>query len=798
MSLFHNFLSTVRRYKVSSALNIAGMAVAFAAFYIILTQVSWNMGYDRKVKDADRVFLMTLTSDATSGKYTPFLPRPVGNRLLEAGSGVENYGILQCRNIGDPQFMYVKHGEKIDKAPFTGAWMITPGVCELFGMETVQGDMSEMEYSQSLALSESFANQNGLKIGDMVDIENMDCRHLREVVAIVKDGPANSDCRHAQVILPMSSTENMESYENWTYPFFVKLAHAEDKELFEKSVLPIVSEMYGDNPGVMKADPPCKLIPLDELYYTKYLSSPVTLVGNRTSDISLLAVGILILLIALVNYINFFFALVPVRIRSVNTYKIYGQSRAGLVFSFLLETLGMVLVSLALAAVLVVLFARSQLAGFITTPMNFDRNVGILLLTVGVAVVTCLAGSVYPALYITSFEPALALKSGFSATGPGKTLRTLLIGFQFVISIVLIISSIFIKLQREYMLTYDLGFDREQLITGYVNSTVNHYCPAAEAFADRMRGDSRIVDVAWSGGDVIQKDRMGWGRDYRDGVFYFECFPVSYNFLDVLGLKVVEGRNFTKADEESENGVIIFNENTRQQYDIGFDTPFNGHTNESCELAGFCNDFHFRPLQYQDSPFAFYVFGKYPWTDRLNWIYVRTEAGSNPYDVMDFITKTILEMDPMCEPESIHLQLFDKAVETHYKDEQKVSGFMTLFTLIAILLSLMGVFGIVLFDTQHRSREIAVRRVLGAETTGILSLFNRRYIIMILVCFVMAAPVGYMVVSRYFAAYPYHMAISWWIFALTLLAVLLVTVAIVTLRSLSAALANPVDSLANE
>lgn len=799
MSIFNNFISTVRRYKVSSMLNIAGMAVAFAAFYIILTQVSWNMGYNRKVKDSDRIFLVTLSSDAAHGKFTPFLPRPVGNRLAGTGYGVESYGILQTRDIGSAQFMFVKSDAAALRVPFTGVWIAESGLFNAFGVETVQGDLSKLTFGNTIALSNSLAAEYGIGIGDIVDIESRDFKCPREVVAIVADGPANSDFRLAQVILAMSDTENLDSYENWTYPFYVKLAGATDKDQFEESVKPVLKELYGDNPNYNYSEDNmrCNLIPLNGLYYTRQLTNNVTLVGNRTSDISLLAVGILILLVALVNYINFFFALVPVRIRSVNTYKIFGQSRTGLVTGFLLETSGMVLLSLVLAAGLTVLFSRSWASDFLNAPTAFSRNPGLVLLTVGTALGTSLAGTVYPAMYITSFQPALALKPGFSATGQGKTMRNTLVGFQFVISMTLIICSIFIGLQRKFLLTYDLGFDREQLITGVINSTVSHYGPQADAFRDRLRSDSRIVDVAWADCDVIQKNRMGWGRAYRDETMYFESFPVSYNFLDVLGLKISEGRNFCPEDELSEKGVIIFNEDARRTYNMDFETPVYGHDG-ICRLAGFCNDFHFRPLQYQDSPFAFYVFGKNPWRDRLNWIYVRTQAGSNPYDVIDFIRQAAIGMDPLLEPESIQLNLFDKAVERHYQDEKKVSGFMTIFTCIAILLSLMGVFGIVLFDTQHRRREIAVRRVLGAGVNEILSLFNRRFIVMGLVCFALATPIAYLVVSRYFATFPYHTGISWWVFAATLVTVLGVTAAIVTLRSLGAARANPVDSLYQE
>ena len=790
-----SFYSTIKHYKVSSILNIAGMAVAFAAFYIILTQVSWNFGYNKGIKDSDRVFLMStpgFASSTTDDPFTPFLPRPVGTRMAEAGTGVESYGIRQTLDIDDV-YLFSKEGDNIKRVPLSGAWRIDPGAVSTLGIETVEGDITKLFSGSSMAITQSLASKYDVHVGEVFSLYTLYLSGDMEIVAIIKDGPANSDFRTAQALFAVPESENIDSYQNWQYPFFVKLEHASDKEAFEESVKPILKDIYSDKGD----DRECHLLAIGDLYYDKSMDRSVTLVGNKTSDISLLAIGILILLVALFNYVNFFFALVPARIRSVNTHKILGKSRAGLVGGFLLETVGFVLISLAIAAVLVILFKRSTAMAFLNASVDFAMNVRLVLLTVLIALVTCVAGSVYPALYITKFEPALALKPGFSAIGPGKTLRTALLAFQFIVSMILIICSSFIMLQRNYLLKYDLGFDREQLITGMVNSTVAHYGSSADAFADRLRSDPRIVDVAWSDGDVISKDRMGWGRDYRGETIYFECFPVSYNFLDVLGIKVTEGRNFRESDERSTTGVIILNEDARKTYDMDFTTPLSGHDG-NCEVAGFCNDFLFRPVQYGISPFAFYVFGANSWRDRLTQIYVRTEAGANPFEVIEFIKKTIAELDPEADVETINLNLFDKAVERYYQEEKKTGGFLVLFTCIAILLSLMGVFGIVLFDTQHRKREIAIRRVLGAEIPDILSIFNKFYIIMIMICFVCAALAAFFIVKNYFSHFAYHMAINWWVFAATLAIVLIVTVAIVSLRSFRSAMDNPVDSLKQE
>lgn len=799
MYFLKNFISTLRRYWVSSILNVIGMAVAFAAFFLILTQATWNLTFNHKVQDSDRIFLLSMRSSSDQDKFTAFLIRPLGEKLIESCGEIEMGGIFQTFPANTQRFFFKKDGENITKIPWRMVGQGTMSGYKALGYQAADGSLDRLAEPNTLAFPAKMADKYGIKVGDLISTDQDGSNPMSEVVAIFAPTPENSDLSRLHVASCIPEDQSIDDYANWQYPFYLKLKSAEDREKVLQTAKNIATEICKNN-SYNESDEwgfDCDLIPLRDLYYQKTLKETVSALGNRTSDISLLAVGILILLVAMVNYINFFFALIPIRIKSVNTYKIFGLSRTRLVLNFLSESAGTVLVSMLISVLLIVLFCNSQAAQLLTAPATIAENPKIFILTICIALLTTIASSIYPALYITSFQPALAIKSGFSSTKEGKALRTGLTGLQFVISIALIICTIFVKLQRDYMMDYDIGFDRENLITGTINSSVSHYGENADAFADRLRQDPRIIDVAWADGDVISNSRMGWGRQYRGKEIWIECYPVSYNFLNVLGIEMSEGRNFTEADELSEDGVIIYNEDARRAYEMDFETPVNGH-NGTCQLAGFCKDFNFRPLQYKGSPFAFYVFGKNPWRDRLVQIYVRTVAGANPYDVMDYIQKTVLEFEPDRDLETITLSTFNKAMDVHYQSEKKVSGFLTLFTLCSIILSLIGVFGIVLFDTQHRSREIAVRRVMGARIGQILLMFNRKFAIIIGFCFLIAAPVSWIIVNRYFNTFAYHMSIEPWVFAVTLIMVTVITLTIVTLRSLKAATENPVESIKQE
>jgi len=794
--LFHNFFNTLNRYRASSLLNIIGMAVAFSAFYLILTQVSWNFNFNRNLKDPDRTYLLAVTNNWSSEDYSPYLCRPVGNEIVNTSKGVVSGGIINTMTWNEENFLYRKNGSDIRKIPYKAGMEGTEGGFESIGLEVVSGSMEKLMEPNTLGVSESVAKKYHLEIGDALSFDLTEDAMTSQIAVIFADMPRNTSFSSVSIIRYVGK-HNEDSYSEWGFNYFVKLNSPADRDSVIANAEAIINRLDSN------MDMNVILTSMSDLFYSKdisYVRNERT--GNKTTDISLLVVAILTLLIALINFINFFFALVPVRIRSVNTYKVFGMSRKGLVTNFILESVGMVLISLVLSVVIILLVKGSTLSAALHSPCGFADNPGVALLTLVVAILSTAIGSIYPALYITSFQPALVLK-GFSTATTGSNLRTILIGLQFVVSIALILCSSFVKIQHKYMMNYDLGFDKEQLIYGTFQgevsaSSVSYLGPANQSFENILRADPRIKDITWADGDIIATGRMGWGRNYKGEQIYFQCYPVAWNFLSVMGIDIARGRDFLSSDELSEGGAIIFNEEADRRYGIDFELPFYGHSDAASEIAGICKDFHFKPLQFGNDAFAFYVFGKNPWRERLPNIYVRTEAGSNPFEVIQFIREKVAEMDPTFDIDLLKLTTFDESLAQKYTNEKNLSVIMTFFTLIAIIISLMGIFGIVLFDTQHRSKEIAVRRVIGAEVSDILRMLNRKYLITVLVCFVVAAPVSYVIIDRYLAGFETRTPLHWWVFAVTLAAVCLITVLIVTVRSWNVATSNPVDHIKDE
>ena len=805
-----NIFRRGRGLSLSSVLNVLGLAVAFAAFYIILCQVNYEFGFNKKIKNVDKVFVISSGEHAGGGKRNLSFCRPLAELIIDSSPNIEYGGIINLgyNGSGKQSFWVDRNNEKhiveMSATPISG------DALKAIGLEPIAGSFDKMVNRTSFAISQSVAKKFDLEVG--MQLNQGDTPGT--IVAIYEDMAENSHLKHCELLYNLDK-ENLESYSEWGYTYFVKLIDPSQKEDMEENLTSTIRPFFKDklldqiaeageeidasdaeinkaiNTFLDMAD--VQLIPLGGLYFQEGISSMIDF-GNRTTTTVLLIVAILVIGIAFVNYINFFFALIPERIRGVNTKKVLGCSRRELIMSVVTESLTLITVALILAFAFVMLFNMSELVHLVAAKTALSANISLAISTVIIALVVAVVSSLYPAFYITSFEPALVLKGSFGATKQGKTLRYGLVGLQFVISIGLIIVSSFINLQRNYMVNYDMGFDKEQLL--YVHTTYD-IGKNAEAVEERLKSDPQIQDVTWASGELIAPIRMGWGRSFKGEAITFQCYPVAWDFPEFMGIEILEGRSFRKEDEIGENGVFIFNEACKLKFGLTLDDKINGHLSEATEIVGFCNSFSFMSLKEEVGPFALYVYGKSPWT-YPSTAFIRVAANANYQYVMKHIGTVLSEWAPKIAPDQWTINFFDENIEKTYQKEKSLSQLISLFTLIAIVISLMGVFGLVMFETQYRRREIALRRVSGASIKDILIMFCSRFVKIVLICFVVAAPISYYIVSQYLKTFAHRIPIYWWVFALALIAVMFVTLCVVVIQTWKAATADPVDSIKTE
>ena len=805
---FRNFLTTLRRYKISSLLNVIGLTLAFTAFYVIMTQVWWELGYNRSLHEADRIYLVENEDWYEPGKWSSWLNRPVHERVIASTAGVEvggcmwgGFGSGTCWTSNEPSFGYNKFSASCGSVslPFL----------DVFAFRSVEGDVHDLGKPKSVIVSREVAERMRVGVGSLiwVDTDEPQPDGAMEVVAVFEDFPDNSLLGECEVVKNLGET-NLYTTSEWSFNYFVKFRPGADPDEFARQWTNVNQEMQreaaekraaagdaaddDDESGIYGV----RLSPVSELYFESDSQAPCRQ-GSVVTTYTLLGIAVLVIVLAFINFVNFFFALVPVRIRTVNTFKVFGAPASSLRFNF--EAFGLVLIALLAAWYVSFALQGTEFASYISASLALSQNLEVVGLVAVVAFVMALAASLYPAWYITSFAPALVVKGSFGGTRSGRRLRTLLLGVQFFISIGLIIATSFIRLQHDYMMHYDMGFDKENLLAVRLSE---RGAASYDALRQKLLSDPQVKDVTGATSRLVSVGRMGWGREFKGRQVAFQSYVVQPDFLRVMGIPITDGRDFLESDFDKELGTMIFNEAARREFEMQVGDRINGFVSPDEQIVGFCADFNFKPLQYGVSPFCFYLLPKKIQQENY-WhlphvVYVRMTPGADIAAVTAHIRRCIAEVDPRTEPGDIVVRVFDEELGLEYDNERKLTAIVGLFALLAVVIALMGVFGLVLFETQHRRREIAVRRVMGASRGEILAMFNRRYVMLVAVCFVLAVPVSIWAVRHWLAGFAYAVPLYWWVFALALAGVLAVTALTVTVRSWRAVNENPAESVKSE
>ena len=794
-----NFLTTLRRYKASSLLNIIGLTLAFTACYIILVQVRWEMTYNRTLRDSERIYLIETTDWYEPGAWQSWINRPLSERLISSTSAIEAGG---CTWSGfGPTVVLRENASKMGYDRFnTYSGFISLSLLDVFDFQPVAGDVHDLKRAQSVIISRTTAEQLGVGVGDMVwcDIEQPSAENAREVVAIFEDFPQNSLLAGCQMAMDLGD-RSLDDPSEWSYNYFVRLHPGADPRTVIEEWKKVYAEMYpgeANEEGQLETDP-IRLSCIRDLYFEDDGRVPCVQ-GSLVTTYTLLGIALLVIALAFINFVNFFFALVPVRIRTVNTFKVFGAPNSSLRFGFVFEAVGLVVIALLLAWYLSFAIQSTELASYISAPLNLAQNLPVIGILLAVAVVMALVASLYPAWYITSFPPAMVVKGAFSGTAGGRRLRTLLLGFQFTISLGLIVATGFILLQHNFMLRQEMGFDRRNLMAVQLSEKA---ALGYDALRDRLLSDPRVVDVTGAEGRLVGVNRMSWDRNYKGQRVSMQAYIVRWNFLKMMGITITDGRDFLESDEHKETGMLICNEAARREYGFELGDEIGGFCGTD-PLVGVCADFHFRPMQYNVVPFVFYVIPEemsHKNGGRASQLlYLRYRPEADVEGVADYLRQCIAETDPHLTPGEIQIRTFEEELGQEYAKERRLATVVGLFTLLSVVIALMGVFGIVLFETQHRRREVAVRKVMGATTGEILRLFNRHYIRLVVVSFVIAAPLSLWIVHRWLASFAYRTPIHWWVFAAAFAAVLLATIGTVTFCSWRTADENPADSVKSE
>ena len=532
-----------------------------------------------------------------------------------------------------------------------------------------------------------------------------------------------------------------------------------------------------------------RLTPLKDVYYTHDTTFDFNPKGHRETNYVLLGIAFLILFIAGINFTNLTTSLIPLRLKTINTHRVLGCSIYKLRAISLIESIVICLISYILALFIVNDLSYTPIANWVDADIRLSQYKGLILLTALIAILTgCLAG-LYPAIRSTSYAPALVLKGSFGLSPKGKKVRVALIGFQYTVSIALIIVTLFMGLQNQFMTSSEqLGFNKDQV--AIVNLTPEIYAKHKPQYIQKLKDYPGIEDVAFSVYELSKEDDMidlEYAR-HEDKDVFFKVFYASENFLSVMDIQVEEGRDFTREDLNKAQSDYIINPAAERDFHLHPGDRFNDRT-----VLGVSKDFRFNSCRIASSPFVFALNNDIPNPKLVS--YIRFNSKTNLQEAVAHVRETLKEIDPTFPFE---ISFYNTILNNLYQKEQTLGKLISLFGIMAILISIVGVFGLVLFETQYRRKEIGIRKINGATTGQILLMFNKTYIRIVSVCFIISIPIAWMGTQQWLENFAYKTPLHLWVFIVAFLIILSVTIGTVTFRNWQAANENPVNSVKSE
>ena len=789
-TILRNFFSVLRRFKAASVLNVLGLSIAFVAFMLIMMQVNYDYTFDCSHRNADAIFRVDIVHGSKGSQA--IICRPFARAFTESSPHIKG-GCLLNAWVGSPFFYVEQNGQRTGYRE--NAWEVTPGLLDVIHFDMLEGTAQALDEPGSVILPESMAKKifgNETAVGKQLIAPNVEM-NAQIIKGVYKDFPRNSALQNV-IYVAMNPKENYDNWGNWNYFFFVRLDDPANKENvldnFKSNFN--AKEAFGNEfewGGEESFD--LRLTSLPDVHFLNNVDFDSMPKASRQTLLVLFSIAFVIIIIAGINFTNFSTALTPMRIKSINTQKVLGSSDRMLRGSLLVEAVGVSTFAYLLSLLFLYVIPKTPVASLVDADISFGAQPMIIAGTAVIAVIVGVLAGLYPSYYVTSFPPALVLKGSFGLSLAGRRMRSVLVGIQFVASFILIIGSLFMCLQNRYMQNAPLGYDKEEMIIVHLNNKINK---DRDAFTNQLKSFSGVEDVTYSQFLLSSQDQyMGWGRDYNGKNINFQCLPVSSSFLKVMGIEVKEGRDFRPEDDQKETGCYIFNEKAKAQLELKLNEQIDGD-----EIIGFIPDIKFASFRQEVTPMAFYLWGKYQWGQEGNYYnaaYVKFKAGSDLRAGMEHVRESLKKFD---SEYPFVIRFYDEVLQHTYEKELKIGSLITLFSLVAIFISIVGVFGLVVFESEYKRKEIAVRKVLGSTTGEVLYMFNVSYFWILLICFVLGAPVAWYGVHRWLENFAYRTPMYWWVLPLAFLAIGMITFLTVTYQNWHVANENPVKNIKSE
>jgi putative ABC transport system permease protein len=795
--MFRNYIKIIVRniktHKGYSFINIAGLTVGLTCCILILLWVQDELSYDKYHENSDRIFRITYAEEIGGAfdhyAVSPFAAAPT---FVAEVPEVKAYTRLWQRTG-----LISYKGKKFDER---GIFYADRAFFEIFTHEFIEGDpATALESPDSIVITQEMAEKIFRNEDALGKNLNLNADGDLKVTGVIKNLPLNSHF-HFNYLVSMntiqgSRAEYLDAWlviTGWSY---ILLDERADPRVLENKFASVVDKHTGDEARKYGQKLFYYLQPLTEIHLRSHLEGEIEGNGDIRYVYVFSIVAAFILLIACINFMNMSTARSIKRGREVGLRKVLGAHKKRLIVQFLTESVGFCFFALFLAINAVWLFvpAFNTLTG-----KEFDMasffNWPVIIALLVLAVLTGITAGSYPAFFLSSFQPIDTLRKKGQRGSKRSILRTCLVIFQFTVSIILIISTFIVLKQLNFMKNYNLGFKKEQVLAVRIKGSAIQ--EQFEAFKNELKKSASILEASYSSGIPGRADAVltTFLEGQPDSVsFTFDYIFSDYDFLKTYEIELLEGRDFSRDFGSDKKGAFLINQTAAAKLGWKEQTVGKkiGYSREVMRpIVGIVKDFHYRSLKQIIGPLAIYL---RPRHETYLSIKMKTDDISGTLSYIEKIWN-VFEKE-----RSFEYFFVDENFDSLYHSEERLSQIITLFSFIAIFVACLGLFGLASYTAEQRTKEIGIRKVLGASTGLIVVQLSGNFLRWIFIANMIAWPLTYFVMKNYWLSnFPFRIPITLLTFIAAGLIAVVVALLTVSYQSVKAALANPVDSLRYE
>ena len=802
--MFKNYFVTalrnIRKHKGYSFINIAGLAIGMACCILIIIFIMTELGYDKFHAKADRIYRLAV--DANLGERIINMPvsnNPAGPTLVKDYPEVENAVRL---NSWRARTSLTHQGLQFYE---DGIFFADQSFFSVFSFPLIKGDPeTALQLTNTMVLTESAAEKYfGTEdpLGKVLKVNN---QTDYTVTGVCRDVPQNSHFHFdmlASFETQFAQNRRMENiWLNFNNHVYLLLSRDADPAALEAKFPALVEQYMGKDLKALGGTMRFYLQPLRDIHLHSHLEGELEGNGNILYVYIFAAIALFILIIACINFMNLATARSATRAREVSMRKVAGAQKGALIGQFLGETGLFSLIALAIALVLVwqALPYFSAISG-IEMKIRPELLPWLIPTFFGLILFVGLAAGSYPALYLSSFEPATVLKGSFKAGKAGSRFRGILVVGQFIVSITLIIGTSLVLNQLRYMKEKELGFDKANILVTQIRD--RNMLQALDSIKAQLKQVPGVLAVTSSsivpGGQPNVSIFMpeGFADDESQ---IMEQYRVDEDFFPTLGIDIVQGRNFSKEFSTDPEESVIINQTAAEKF--GWENPIgktiripddinseNEMVFEARTVVGVIADFHLASLHKVIAP---QIIDNSPG----GTLSLRLSPENAPA-TLGRLKELWATIDP---GRPLDYFFLDESFDAQYRAEERLSGIFSSFTVFAILIACLGLFGMASYMAEQRTKEIGIRKVLGASIPGVVALLARDFVKLVLIANLVAWPLAYYFMSRWMQNFAYRAGIAPWIFFLTGLAALMIALLTVSYQSIRAALSDPVRAIKYE